>query len=369
MSRPPIGTVDRYIFREFARALLAALAFFWVLSCVIVLFQSMDNFLKHDASFVLGCEYVILAAPQLASQCLPFAVLVGVTFSLGQLSRHQELQAMIIGGYRARRLAWPILASVAVLALMVPVVYDTIVAPAWQEADDIMSIRIKNPGGERRAGRKDIWMLGRNDRSFHVAMYRPLERGLYGVDVLETDPKTGLPVQRLRARKAFFEGSSVWRFEDVILREFQPDGSVETSFRDRVTLFIDETPEKFGRITQKPEEMSIGDLREMIQWSEDAQYDTARYEVYLALKAHAFPFGLVVLSLIGICFSLRPVPGSVSIGLGLSLVLAFAYYGLMAFCVSFAEKGMMGPVFATWLPNAVFGIPGAVIFARMDARI
>ncbi len=367
MSRIWIGTLDRYIFTEFIRALLGMLAFFAVLSVVIVLFSEVDEFLKNDPPWSLVIQYIACSVPYFISRCLPFAVLAAVTFTLGRLSRNRELQAMIVGGYRAHRIAWPILVTVAVFALVTPFFHDIVVAPAWQKAEDLMVLDIKNKG-ELMTGRRDIWLIGQDERTFHVAMHRPYLNGLYGVDIIESDPETAIPIRRLRVRQAFYQPSGTWHFEDVVERRFNPDGTVTTQFHDSYEYQMDETPERFLRMTQKPEDMSLKDLREEVYKAQKAGLNSARFQVYLTLKGSAFPFGFLVLSLIGICFSLQPGSGSLSIGLGLSLIMAFAYYVGVAFCVSFVENGILHPVAGPWIPNLVIGIPALGAFIYKDQR-
>lgn len=368
MSRPVIGTVDRYIFLEFGKALLATLGFFAALGTVIVMFGEMDEFLQNDASFWLACRYVLLATPHLIVQGLPIVILVAVTFSLGRLARNRELQAMIAGGYRMRRLAWPIVATVSLAALATPLLYDRVVAPAQQESESLMRYNIKRKG-DRLAGQKDIWMLGQDHRTFHVALYVPLERQLRALDIVEVDAEGGGPLRRLRVRIAEYQSYGNWLFKDVVVRTFNPDRTVTTKHIDELIYLMPEVPDDFGRTSQKPEEMSLRDLRQMIQRNHDAGYSAAQYEVYYALKGKAFPAGLVILALIGICFTLRPRSASVSIGFGISLLVAFGYYGVLAFCVSFAEMGLINASFSVWIPNLLLGIPAVASFAILDHRI
>lgn len=367
MKGPWITIADKYLVRELAKALAASLTFFTVLSAIILMVREMDEMLEREATLGQALQYVMQATPQIAFQTLPFALLVAVSFSLNRLARHRELQAMMIGGLRIRRLALPILIFVALFTLLIPPAYNRIAAPLWQSAVDLMDYEIKGKS-DPMSGKRHIWMLGRNNRTFHITVYRPQKQGLYAVDVFEIDPVSGLLTGRQYIRQAFYQPGGGWLCLDVVDREIQDDGTVITQFFPEQKYFWDEKPDDFKRITQKPEEMSLSDLQEMIVWSRHAGRDPVRYEVYYALKGGAFPFGLLVICLIGLSFSLTPTPAPGSVSLGLSLIFAFAYYGCMAFCVSFAEKGLFDPYFGTWLPNILFGIPAGIKLLIADAR-
>jgi lipopolysaccharide export system permease protein len=77
---------------------------------------------------------------------------------------------------------------------------------------------------------------------------------------------------------------------------------------------------------------------------------------------YRFSFPLITLILLLICLPISMVlrKGGIAIGLGLSIVLAFVYWGLIQSCRAYGYAGIMTPVIAAWLPNIIFTVFGII---------
>ena len=72
----------------------------------------------------------------------------------------------------------------------------------------------------------------------------------------------------------------------------------------------------------------------------------------------------VVFALVAIPLSLRPHRSGPSIGMGLSILVLFAYYAIAIPAQLAAEGRVIAPVLGAWLPNAVIGVLGVVLLIR-----
>jgi lipopolysaccharide export system permease protein len=119
-----------------------------------------------------------------------------------------------------------------------------------------------------------------------------------------------------------------------------------------------------------PEEMSLQELRAYIE-SPEVRERPAKYILKLqgtyCLKIAA-PFASIVFTLLAAPLGLTPTRSTSTMGIGLSMLLVFAYYLLTTFSVKIAEGGFLVPVLAAWLPNIIFLIAGAVLNARFYIR-
>ncbi|MCK4755308.1 LptF/LptG family permease, partial [candidate division WOR-3 bacterium] len=71
----------------------------------------------------------------------------------------------------------------------------------------------------------------------------------------------------------------------------------------------------------------------------------------------------IIVLLITLPLSVVLKRGGIAIGLGISIVLAFVYWGVIQSCRAYGVAGLMDPILAAWLPNIMFGIIGiALIF-------
>jgi lipopolysaccharide export system permease protein len=83
----------------------------------------------------------------------------------------------------------------------------------------------------------------------------------------------------------------------------------------------------------------------------------ARIEPYLVEKYNrvSIPFSAFILTLIGASLSSRKVRGGIGIQLGIGVGLCFVYIMMMRFALTFATKGSLPPIIASWTPNLLFG--------------
>ena len=71
----------------------------------------------------------------------------------------------------------------------------------------------------------------------------------------------------------------------------------------------------------------------------------------------------------GLCVPVRRLPGGrrgALYGLGIGLILAFAYLAAVQVFVAFGNAGYLPPIAAAWGPNVLFGVAG--IFMMLWVR-
>jgi lipopolysaccharide export system permease protein len=118
---------------------------------------------------------------------------------------------------------------------------------------------------------------------------------------------------------------------------------------------------------RSPEEMNIQELRryiEVIASSGDLQ-GVRRLQVSLSQK-YAIPFACLAFTLIGAPLALRPQRTSSSLGLGLSVLIIFAYYVLLFVSQALGQIGTLGPEVAAWLPNFICSAVGLGLLYRAN---
>jgi lipopolysaccharide export system permease protein len=72
----------------------------------------------------------------------------------------------------------------------------------------------------------------------------------------------------------------------------------------------------------------------------------------------SLPFACLIFVLIGAPLAVTPSRSGKSIGMGLSIVIIFVYYIIMAMGRALGEGGKLTPLLGAWLPNIVIGSIG-----------
>lgn len=351
-SFPLVRVVDRYLTREFLKALLTVVVLFYVLGIVIVLFDEVDTFLEKKASLRVALEFVLLSAPYRLAEGGPLVMLLAAVFSMGRLVYAREIDAMIIGGYRLRRLILPLVCVSTLCAVAFFFVCEHIISPCRMRAEDLMHLTIK---GRDSRGRENVWMWGQHRKKYFVRSFDPDTSRLEGVLVIEMAKDGFRPVRRITAREAYWDaGSGVWRMTDGTEWTFTPDGEVDVqTFAERSYLF-EESPEDFALVSQNEKALNHADLSHLVRVIRQAGGDPVAYLPHLRLR-EALPFSLIIMSMLGVGLALRTGRGGYVLGLGISVLVALSFYAVLLFFHTFARKGILPAWFAAWVPNVLYG--------------
>ncbi len=81
-------------------------------------------------------------------------------------------------------------------------------------------------------------------------------------------------------------------------------------------------------------------------------------------KKYSIPFACLVFVLLAIPLALSTRRGSAAIALGVSLMVIVLYYFFLTWGEYYADRGMVSPFIAMWLPNMVFGALGIILTVR-----
>ncbi len=78
----------------------------------------------------------------------------------------------------------------------------------------------------------------------------------------------------------------------------------------------------------------------------------------------SFPFTSLVVILIGSAFAIRIKQRgrtAAIMGIGMSIVIGFIYYAVMAICIALGKSGVLPPLVSAHLANIIFGSTGLAL--------
>jgi lipopolysaccharide export system permease protein len=123
-------------------------------------------------------------------------------------------------------------------------------------------------------------------------------------------------------------------------------------------------PEQLARESRSPEQMTYRELRSYIQEAMRRKQPVTSHELTLYHK-FSIPFASLVFALIAPALGMRSHRGSGSIGMGLAILIGFAYYVIYNYLSVVAQQGGLSPLWAAWLPNLVTAVVGVVLVMRV----
>ncbi len=372
------GVLDRHIFRSF---LVPFLLCFCGLLALFVFFDFYDNgkdLIEARFSFGQVFMFYLVQLPKFTVEIIDISLVLAVLYSLGRLSRHNEILSMITAGFSLPRLLLPLFLAggfAAIITLACSYQYapeaDRRKSDLMQLADDLGSDR---QSSRSRTSAQRVAYINREDRRFWYLENVPIDLGdrnyITGVEIHEMS-EDGALRWSLFARRANWVPPSTpgevgeWHFRTV--REMFHDKNprrygdtqsgvlVKRGWRETPWRLLSESAKLPAQFLTVPQLTSYLQMNREFPDSRLASYRTwwhdrlARPLRCLIVVLFAAPLGIV--------FSRRGLMGSVAS----TMLTYFGMYFLTIVFLRLGESGKIPAAGATWSVNLLFAAVGLAL--------
>ncbi len=347
----------RYIIRQFCPWLLINLAAFIGIFIIIDLIENLDKFIDRHLEALLVIHYYILYIPYIIVLMLPVAMLLSALFSIGELSRNNEITAIKASGVNLYQVVLPLLKFAFLVSLFSLVFGETVVPVTNRLKENITE------GKEKRitkADRSNIFLQDIHGQIIFVRYYSAREKSARDVSIQKYSDSS--LVRRVDAKRMLWKDGG-WELHQGKIREFIDGQQKERAFVSLRAEGLTIVPDDLARRPQKPEEMNYIQLRRYIHRARQIGCDTTRWLVDLYMKL-SFPFANFVVVLFGASLAIRMRRTGKTVGFALSLIICFLYYIVMNTAQALGRNGVLNPVLSAWQGNVVFAALGVVLLLR-----
>ena len=311
-----------------------------------------DKLFKEQATGAMLLRYFWYATPEFIYYVLPISGLVATLVTIGLLTRTSELTVMKACGISLYRAAAPILCLSVVWSGGLFALGETVLAHANRTAEML--------NREIRTGRtQTIDLLNRqwlyNDGViYHYRYFDAARSAIDGLSVYRFD--TGLRSLAHRTYAAYAAYENEWEGHDVWSRDFSTPEKTFSSYRNDAKRALPAVPSPavFAAERTDAELMNFRELEGYIVDLRGRGFDVADLVVDLHRKA-SFPFVTVILTLIAVPFAVITGARGALYGVGVGIVLAFAYWSVLSVFGALGSAGVLLPAAAAWAPNLFFG--------------
>jgi lipopolysaccharide export system permease protein len=303
--------------------------------------------------------------PSLLIYIVPISLLLGLLYSLWQLSRHNELTALRASGISFYRITVPILLVGIITSIIISILQET-VAPhssywAWQfinrqKKDDDFSMRYALDLPYKNEEQRRIWVI----HQFDLTTY-----DMQGIKVVQ-QRVDGSDMETIRAEEAKYFDDRWWLFEVSIQKYDFYNNPVKAPVHEPLRQMVEwnETPEDFIQEVKNTEFLSARDLGRFIITHKNLSDKTrARFLVDLHARL-AMPWTCFVVVLFGIPFGVRTARKGALVGVMFALLTFFSFYFLMTFGQWLGKNQYLTPAVSAWMPNVFFLLLGLLLMLR-----
>jgi len=358
-----VRILDRYVLGDFWRNLAIGLLAFTVIYVTVDVTEQINVYIDNHARPAEIALYYAYKIPWILVLIMPVSVLLATVFSLGKLSKQNELTAFISSGTSLARVASPILVSSIIVSLVMIVFGEFVIPDANRRSVKIMHATIQ---GERQDEdsryRSNVHYQGEHGRTYYAESYDVMLKALINPILYEYQGAT--LHRRIDAKKAFWNGAE-WVFVEGAVREFLVQGEKVTPFDKLPMKELSERPEDFTKEEIAPEEMNYRELSVYIDKLGRSGGPVDKYLVDLYFK-FSFPFTNFIFAVIGAALSSAKRKPSMAAGFGMTLLISFTYYGVLRVGQDLGHSGMIAPFFGAWMGNAIFVVIGGFLLYRAN---
>lgn len=359
------GTLDRYMARQFLVAFSLCMGTLLLVFVLMDLQNNIEDFKEADDTIGLVLTYYKISIPALFVFLLPYVLLLTLLYSLGKMSRHQEIVAMIQTGRGVLRIVAPLLVT-GIFTSLICLIFNYHWGP-WVEGHKDIVIDIAKSGKAdqarsvlfRDSGSGRVWLVGAFPYLFEKT------GTIHNVTVKEFNDQ-GHPINKLEAKTATWsKKSKSWEFYDVTLIDLEARPiPVKVNTSEPLIRDWQETPWQLIKPGLDQSHLGIPELNSWLKAHENVEW--ANHLPYLTQWHYRFSQPVICLITIllaaplGIVFSRRGLGGGVSIAVFLCAGMLFA----SSFFLTFGEAGHLPPALAAWGTNIMFTLVALYLFHR-----
>ncbi len=352
--------LDRYLLRNFLQPYVYCIFGFLSLWLIFDISDNSSQIFDVNVPLLAALRFYAGQVPQVLVILLPVALLLALLFSLGRMSRSNEIVSMLTAGVSVTRVVLPLF-LVGLLTTGVTFALNYALAPHAEEARKNFFDEINTGGASRDPVIHGQVFRNRTDnRTWFVARFRPKKSDFGGVQVVQQNA-AGDITRNYLVTEAFYDSATrAWRFDHSKVVNYDHAGNItdEKIYPSLTIKGWSETPYRLASANVRPEFLSITELNEYLRLNSDfPDALLAPFRTQLQYR-WALPWACLVVTVmaapLGIGFSRRGILSSVAA----AIALVFSMNFLTHLCLALGEGERIPPAAAAWLPNAFFFLIG-----------
>jgi lipopolysaccharide export system permease protein len=357
--------LDRYILRELAAPFLFGVAAF---ATVFVAGNLLFQFarLVAEQGMALGDALLVFVywLPKYLVLTFPMAALLAALLAFGRLSGEGETTAMRAGGVSFTRVMTPVIAAGLAISLFTVAFNETLVPASARAAEELLARAAKGARGTQEHVVVPSFEQGRISSLIYADEFDTKRKELRNVTLIQY--QRDAPALVIYGERATHRADTEWEFFNGSTQYLDPRHPSAIGFVRQRIVNLGRTPREILHATLEPEEMTWRELGDYLASLKQGGATAPELRVQWHHKL-SVPFASLIFVFIGAPLGLRSQRTGSTLGLGLSILIIFAYYVVWNYLAILAGKEALPPLWAAWTPNLI-GLAVGVALVRRAAR-
>lgn len=355
--------LDRYLIKQYLQTIFFGILAFSLLFVIIDVMENLDDFIDQNVPYHVVFHYYLVFMPEMIKMMTPVAVLFGALFTAGKASNLSELTAIKASGVSMYRFMAPFLVTTLVISFA-SIYFSGYVVPMANQTK--LNIEMNYLNRNQVYGGNNLFFQDSETRIVNIAYFDDGRNQANRVSVqnFAKDDPTKMVSRTDAVRMVYDSTSHDWTAYNGISRTFFADSQKADYFDKRKIDNLNFTPGDLARKQQKPEEMNLSELSDLIDSQKHSGTDptNAQIEYY---SRFSFPMASIIVVLFGLTISANKRKGTVAAQIGFNILATFIYLVFMKVSQAFGKNGALDPMLTAWAANILFLLAALINLPRV----
>jgi lipopolysaccharide export system permease protein len=354
-----IKRLDRYLIGHFFISLAGSIILMVGLFLVSIFIDNLRYFIHPHVPISIVFLFIVNIIPEVIIQILPAAALFATSYTFGNLNATNEIIAIYNGGIGFMRLVLPLIATGIFLAIFSFFFFEFVSADSSHYAFELRK-EIKKLTGSTLShmySRSEFFLFGNKNTIYYVERFSAHEQVMVKPVITQFDNNGIIALQLVADEGRYKKQADEWAFRNAVVIEFDPDLNFSENKYKFLNLKLSDSPESFMRTPRNVAMMRFKDALRFIETKKKIGGNYRKYLVEFQWR-FAFPFSTIIVILIGSVAGIYFRKAIIVLSFLLSVVISFAFYGMLAMGLAFGKSGKLNPILAAWLANILFLLLG-----------
>lgn len=349
--------IDKYLIRQFVQTILFGILAFTLIFVVIDAIENLDDFIDQGVPGSIILHYYFVFTPEIIKLITPVSVLFAALFTAGKTANLSELTAIKASGVSLYRFMAPFIITTILVSCISVYFAGYLVPMANQTKINIERTYLKR--GFTFAG-SNIFFQDQRTRIVGISYFDNNANQATRVTIQDFSINDITQMtSRIDATSMIYDSvKTKWVAIRGVKRTFDNAGQTDFYFDSLDIKDLNFIPDDLLKKQQKPEEMNLSELDELIDNQKRAGNDPTSTLIEYHSRL-AFPAASLVVVLFGLPISANKRKGGLAVQVGINILVTFIYLVFMKISQAFGKNGALDPFVTAWAANFIF-LAGAV---------
>ncbi|MCM8831620.1 MAG: LptF/LptG family permease [Candidatus Omnitrophica bacterium] len=352
--------IDRYILKDTLKGYIFILVIFIGLFFIVDLFSNLFDILKTKTPPLSLITYYIYMLPLVFKLTSPYALLISVLYTFGELNKNNEIISIRVAGISIFRFALPVIFLSFFISVVTLFIQENLLIKSQSKVENIKIYLIKKNASTNQ--QMDISFSSQN-MIFFAQSFLPKENTLNYVTIFIEDKKGNI-IEKFVCNKIVYENKK-WIGKEVVHYKLNPEGKVfgKATTLSTIEIPLQDTPQEI--IFKKSILSQFASLKmlrkEMLHLKKIKAYDKFFNTIIDYNQKIVEPFSHLFLVIGIIPFAIEIKKRHVGFSaLGTGFIFGFVYYCFLYLSIALGKSGLILPLFSAWIVPIFFIIVGIV---------